>query len=188
MGENIKLYHYTASPYARKIVWYLALRGINYAEVKQPVILPRPDLQAIGVNYRRIPLMSIGKDVYADTRIILRKLEQLFPDGAIGAISPDGVALQKLLEVWHVEGPLFFRGVSSMPSKNFSQPEFQKDREQMTGRPWSAEAMDKLRPEALAYMQGVFRFLEDLLLDGRKWILSTDKPALADIEGKPITP
>lgn len=184
MDRDIKLYHYTASPYARKIVWYLALRGLSYSEVKQPVIMPRPDLQAIGVNYRRIPLMAIGKDVYCDTRIILRKLEQLFPEGAIGATSPDGLAIQKLFEIWHVEGPLFSRGVGSMPSKNFGASEFQKDREQMTGRPWNRDAMDKQRPEALAYLQGVFKVYENLLADGREWILSTDKPSLADIEGR----
>lgn len=182
MDRDIKLYHYTASPYARKIVWYLALRGLQYSEVKQPVIMPRPDLQAIGVNYRRIPVMAIGKDVYCDTRIILRKLEQLFPEGAIGATSPDGLAVQKLFEVWHVEGPLFFRGVNSMPSRNFSAPEFQKDREQMTGRPWNRDAMDKQRPESLAYLQSVFKIYENLLSDGREWIISTHKPSLADIE------
>lgn len=31
MGEaDIVLYHYAASPYAKRIVWYLALRGIPY--------------------------------------------------------------------------------------------------------------------------------------------------------------
>lgn len=184
MDRDIKLYHYNASPFARKIVWYLALRGLSYTEVKQPMIMPRPDLQAIGVNYRRIPVLSIGKDVYCDTRIILRKLEQFFPDGTLGANSPDGLAIQKLLEVWHVEGPLFSRGVGSMPSKAFGAPDFQKDREQMTGRPWNREAMDKQRPEAHAYLQSVFKFFENLLADGRQWILSTEKPSLADIEGK----
>ena len=43
----------------------------------QPRILPRPDITRLGINYRRIPLLSIGRDVYLDTRLILQKLEQL---------------------------------------------------------------------------------------------------------------
>lgn len=30
--QEIILYHYTYSPYARRIVWYLALRGIPYTQ------------------------------------------------------------------------------------------------------------------------------------------------------------
>jgi len=182
--RSIRYYHYNSSPYARKVVWYLTLRGMSWAEVKQPVIMPRPDLQAIGVGYRRIPVMAIGKDVYCDTRIILRKLEELFPDSKMGATSPDGCAIQKLIEIWHVEGPLFSRAASSMPLSVFKDPKFSKDREQMTGRPWNIEAMEKFRPDALAYVRSAFSFLEKLLADGRQWIISTSEPSLADIEGK----
>ena len=30
--NGIVLYHYSFSPYARRVTWYLALRGIGYAE------------------------------------------------------------------------------------------------------------------------------------------------------------
>jgi len=128
--------------------------------------------------------MAIGKDVYCDTRIILRKLEELFPDGKIGATSPDAWAIQKLLEIWHVEGPLFSRAAGSMPLSSFNDPKFSKDREQMTGRPWNMEAMEKFRPDALAYVRSAFSFLEKLLADGRQWIVSTSQPSLADIDGE----
>lgn len=183
-SRSIVLYHYNASPYARKIVIYLALRGLQYAEVKQPVIMPRPDLTSIGVAYRRIPVMTIGKDVYCDTRIILRKLEELFPEGRLGAKTPEGKAIQKLFEVWHVEGPLFFRAVRSMPSRNFTDPVFAKDRTQMTGNSWTAEELDRARPEAHIYMRNLYNVLEDLLADDRTWILGTVKASLADVEGK----
>lgn len=41
--------------------------------------MPRPDLTALGVGYRRIPVVAIGRDIYHDTRLVLRKLEVLFP-------------------------------------------------------------------------------------------------------------
>lgn len=31
-NNGIVLYHYSFSPYARRVIWYLALRGIDYAE------------------------------------------------------------------------------------------------------------------------------------------------------------
>jgi hypothetical protein len=30
--NDLVLYHYTYSPYARRIVWYLTLRGIDFAQ------------------------------------------------------------------------------------------------------------------------------------------------------------
>ena len=34
-------------------------------------MLPRKDLEALGITYRRIPLLSVGKDVYADSSLII---------------------------------------------------------------------------------------------------------------------
>lgn len=189
MGEHsrdIKLYHYDASPYAHKLVWYLALRQIPYAEVKVDYVLPRPDLKAIGVAYRRIPVMTIGKDVYCDTWLMLKKLEELFPEGRLSATTPDAKALQQLLYVWSSEGNLFMRGVQSLPLKFFKNQTFVKDRAEMMGRPFDVAAMEKARPEALAYIRNAFSVLEDLLSDGREWLLKTEKPSLGDIEGRMI--
>ena len=75
----------------------------------QPVYLPREDIDALGVKYRRIPIMSIGRDIYCDTRLILQKLEEKFPSGALGTSQPDQKAVEKLLESWTSE--------SSFPNK-----------------------------------------------------------------------
>ena len=62
---------------------------------------------------------------------------------------------------------------------------FTKDREQYTGRSWSADNVKKMRPEALAHIRLEFDFLEKgLLADGREWILGTENPMLADVEGE----
>lgn len=186
-NNGIVLYHYSYSPFARRVVWYLALRGIDYAECKQPPVLPRPDLKAIGVNYRRIPVCAIGRDVYCDTRIILRKLEQIFPDdGKLGATNSQDKAIEKLLEIWKIEAGVFVRGAQMIPSDGplAKDKTFQKDREDFSGRPYSKEAVDRNRPEAVAAMRNYFNFLESTILaDGRDWILKTDNPMLADIEG-----
>jgi glutathione S-transferase len=149
--------------------------------------MPRPDLQALGVKYRRIPICAIGKDVYCDTRLILRKLETLFPEGALGATDPDQRAMQRLLEAWKIEASVFVRGSQLIPSNApiMKDEKFQKDREDFSGRKWTPGTVDANRPEALAAMKSAFSIMETTLLaDGRDWVLKTQSPSLADIEGE----
>ena len=152
----------------------------------QPPVLPRPDVKALGVSYRRIPLASIGRDVYCDTWLILQKLEKHFPNGALGSSQSDGRALQKLLEIWTIDGGVFNRAAQLIPSSMplLNDPKFTKDREDFSGRSWDKTQMEAFRPEALAHIRSAFDLLETTLLaDGREWILKTEKPSLADIEG-----
>ncbi|KIX10002.1 uncharacterized protein Z518_01083 [Rhinocladiella mackenziei CBS 650.93] len=184
-NNGIVLYHYSFSPFARRVLWYLSLRGIDYAECKQPPVMPRPDIHALGVKYRRIPVMAVGRDVYCDSRIILRKLEEFFPDGALGASSAEEKAIEKLLEIWAIESGVFARASQLIPTSMplLNDPKFTQDREDFSGRSWSKEQIAANRPEALAAIRSGFKFLETTLLaDGREWVLKTEKPTLADIE------
>lgn len=61
-------------------------------------VLPRPDLEALGITYRRIPIMAIGRDVYCDSSLIIDVLEERFPDKAFAA--PELVGYAKGLEYW----------------------------------------------------------------------------------------
>lgn len=152
--------------------------------------MPRPDIAALGVEYRRIPIMAIGRDIYHDTRLILRKLEQLFPGSdahpAISASDPEQRGIEKLLELWIIDGGVFARGSQLLPTSLplMKDVKFTKDREEYTGVPWSKDAVEAKRPEALVEMKNAFALLEDTLLaDGREWVLKTQSPSLADIEG-----
>ena len=149
-------------------------------------MLPRPDINALGVAYRRIPVMAIGSDVYCDTRLIIQKLEKLFPDGALGATEPEGKALELLLGKW-TGNEVFTRAGQSLPSglPLLKDPKFQADRNEYSGQSWDKKAREAMRPEALVHIREGFSLLETTLLaDGRDWILKTEKPSLADIEGK----
>ncbi|KAI9695860.1 MAG: hypothetical protein M1836_005977 [Candelina mexicana] len=164
---------------------YLTLRGIEYSQCSQPPTLPRPDLDALGVSYRRIPILSIGRDIYCDTRLILEKLEERFPNGALSATEGDQKAVEKLLEKWTIDGGVFLRASQLIPAETplLKDPKLTKDREDYTGRSWAKVDIEKIRPEALAEMRDMFHFLETTLLaDGREWILRTERPSLADIE------
>lgn len=130
--------------------------------------------------------MSIGRDIYCDTRLILDKLEERFPSGALGASQADQKALEKLLEQWTVDA-VFARASQLIPPEMplFKDPRFTKDREDFMGRSWEKADVIKGRPEALAHMRQFFELLESTILaDGRQWVLKTDTPSLADIHGE----
>lgn len=149
----------------------------------QPPMLPREDIYALGVKYRRIPILSIGRDIYCDSRLIFQKLEERFPSGALGASEPDQKAVEKLLEKWVVDGGVFERMEQLIPKDLplVRDPKFLADREDYLGNTWAS--LDK-GPEALVHMRDAFDFLETgFLADGRQWILGTENPSLADIEG-----
>ena len=131
--------------------------------------------------------MSIGRDIYCDTRLILHKLEEKFPSGALGARQLDKKAVEKLLENWTIDGGIFVRAAQVLPPDMplLNDPNFKKDREDYTGRSWEKESIKAMRPEGLTHIRDAFVFLETgLLADGRQWVLRTEKPSLADIEGQ----
>jgi glutathione S-transferase len=186
--NDIILFHYHFSPFAKRIVWYLHLRNIPYAECLQPLILPRPDLAELGIHYRRIPLLSIGRDIYYDTRLILATLEQSFPPSSEHPplSTPQNKALEALLEKFTVDAGIFQKAAQSLPAELpvMKDERFLKDREDFTGSSWTQADRVKQRPEALAHLRHAFDILETLLAHGKQWIAGTDKLSLADIHGK----
>jgi len=151
--------------------------------------MPRPDLAALGVEYRRIPVMAIGRDIYLDTRLMIEKLEALFPPStehpSISATTNDQKALERLLSLWNIDAGIFVRASQLLPTNLplMKDAKFTKDREQLSGRSWNTENLEKGRPEAVAEIKSGIAMLENtLLVDGRDWVLGTEKPSLADIE------
>ena len=166
------------------------MKEVAYRQIQiQPPTMPRPDLEALNITHRRIPIVTHGRDVFFDTRLILPKLESLFPSGALGAgdtSEPELQALQLLFRRWTTDAGVFTRAVQLIPLNlpNMQDPKFRKDREDFSGRPFNLEALKRARPEALAHIRDAFELLETTLLaDGRKWVFKTEKPSLGDIEG-----
>ena len=146
--------------------------------------MPRPDLERLGIKYRRIPILTIGRDVYLDTRLILRTLEEKYPTGKLGSGKPEERFVEKLLERYMVEGPVFATAAGLVPTQFVQDPSFVQDRRGFCGREWTAAALDEGRPECLAYVKSMFDLFETTIFsDGRNWVLRTEKPSLADIEG-----
>ena len=155
----------------------------------QPPILPRPDVARLGIAYRRIPLLTIGRDVYLDTRLIIQKLEGMFPSlprlGITPGSNPEHALLERLLESFIVDGGVFVRAAQLLPSSLplLRDPKFVKDRADFNGAKLSREQAAALRPEALNEIRRAMELLETTVLaDGRDWLLGTKEPSLADIE------
>lgn len=148
--------------------------------------MPRPDVARMGISYRRIPILAIGRDIYLDTRLQIPKLETLFPSlPKLGADGPEQLAVERLLSHFTNEGKLFDFAVQLLPVDLplLKDPAYFKDRGDFIGGNLSTEGMTRNRPEALAEVARALDFLEKTLLaDGRDWILKTENPSLADIE------
>ncbi|KAF2171848.1 hypothetical protein M409DRAFT_18081 [Zasmidium cellare ATCC 36951] len=183
----IALFWYPASPYGRRVKAYLTLRNIDHAECIQPPILPRPDLDALGVKYRRSPVMAIGRDVYLDTRLMISKLEEMFPASSQhpGLSSPETNGLAQLLQKLSIDGSIFQHAVRQIPrdSALMKSPAFQKDRAGFFGPQWDLDDARLWRPEAIIHMQQCFDIIESLFIDGRSWVAGTETISLADLEG-----
>jgi glutathione S-transferase len=54
------LQHYDTSPYAEKVRTGLGLKGLAWASVELPVIMPKPNLTALTGDYRKTPVLQIG--------------------------------------------------------------------------------------------------------------------------------
>jgi glutathione S-transferase len=86
MSELI-LHHYPTSPFAEKTRLLLGFKGLSWRSVKISPVMPKPDLTALTGGYRKTPVLQIGADIYCDTALISRRLEQekvsppLFPEG-----------------------------------------------------------------------------------------------------------
>ncbi|MET0774277.1 MAG: glutathione S-transferase family protein [Pseudomonas mandelii] len=86
MSELI-LHHYPTSPFAEKARLLLGFKGLSWRSVKIAPIMPKPDLTALTGGYRKTPILQIGADIYCDTSLIARRLEQ---EKALPAFFPEG--------------------------------------------------------------------------------------------------
>jgi glutathione S-transferase len=149
--------------------------------------MPRPDLELIDVGYRKIPIMAIGKDIYIDSRLIISKLETLYPDSTLTPATSAEAGIRKLFESWTIDGGIFANAVTLMPywtkTGPLSSKAFVDDREKLAGRRMTAENMEAGRPGGAQHIQQAFDLLENTFLaNGRDWVLGTQGPSLADID------
>ncbi|KAI6917273.1 hypothetical protein KC341_g18621, partial [Hortaea werneckii] len=149
-------------------------KRINFKKCDQPLVLPRPDLEALGITYRRIPLLAVGKDVYCDSsRMIDLALSKLSQSGGPLVTSP----ADKAYEDWGID--TFKLAVFIIPQAAIT-PGFLNDRKTifpMLERPDFAS----LRPSSLAAFRQRCKVVEDVYLANGGPFINGDKLGVADI-------
>ncbi len=176
------LHHYDTSPFSEKFRLVLGYKGLAWASVKVPRIMPKPDVIALTGGYRRTPFMQIGADIYCDTALMCRVVDALHPNPPLypAAATP----VQHVLAQW-ADSALFWTAVpyTMQPAGlavmfEGAAPEaikaFGVDRAAMTQgmrRPTPVDA----RAQLITYLG----WLEGMLGDGRAYLLGA-QPCIAD--------
>ncbi|MDE2394288.1 MAG: glutathione S-transferase family protein [Burkholderiales bacterium] len=91
------LHQYEGSPFAEKARLMLGFKGLAWRAVAIPQIMPKPDLVALTGGYRKTPVLQVGADVYCDTALIARRLEQEAPEPTL---FPAAAPLAPMLAQW----------------------------------------------------------------------------------------
>ena len=175
---DIILHHYETSPYAEKVRLGLGLKGLAWASVEIPVIMPKPDLTALTGGYRKTPVLQIGADIYCDSQLIMRELERRHPTPSFypaGRGAADALA-------WWAEKTTFSPAVSiAFAKKPDALPEgFLEDRAKFSGRNIDPAAMMAAVPNLLDQLRAHFDWLDQSLADSRSF-LQGSAASLADL-------
>jgi glutathione S-transferase len=165
---DIILHHYDTSPFAEKVRTCLGLKGLAWASVELPQIMPKPNLTALTGGYRKTPVLQIGADIYCDSQLIMRELERRHPTPSFypaGRGAADALA-------WWAEKTMFLPAVSIAFAK---RPEvlpkgFLEDRAKFSGRNIDPVVMLAAVPNQLDQLRAHFDWLDQTLADGRSFL------------------
>jgi glutathione S-transferase len=179
---DLILHHFDHSPFSEKVRLVLGWKQLSWRSVKVPVMLPKPDVVALTGGYRRTPLLQIGADVYCDTALMCRVIDEAAPEPPL--YPPAATGMQHVLAQW-ADGALFWAAVlyTMQPAgigHVFGEASAEglkalaADRAAMTAGMRRATAVD-----ATAQLGSYLSWLESLLRDGQAFLLG-GKPCIAD--------
>jgi glutathione S-transferase len=165
---ELLLHQYDTSPFSEKVRKVLAHKRLAWGAVEQPNMMPKPDLVPLTGGYRRIPVLQIGADIYCDTQLIVRVLEQRHPDPSIFPGNAEATA-----QAWNLWADrLLFMPVVAVVFADIGQfvpAAFIDDRSKMMpGRNFAD--IPKLAPSAREQIRALVAAVEAQLADGRPWL------------------
>jgi glutathione S-transferase len=168
------LHHYANSPFSEKIRLILGFKRLAWRSVHIPQIMPKPDVVALTGGYRKTPFLQIGADVYCDSALVAKVIDQLHPEPPLVPKDAAGAAL--LLAQW-ADSTLFWTVIpyTMQPAGlaavfNNAPPEamkaFAADR-----APFSAGMTRQTPADATVAVQHYLAWLESMLADGRPFLV-----------------
>lgn len=178
--SDIILHHYPPSPVSEKIRVAMGFKKLTWKSVEQNRLPDRPELFAMTGGYRRIPVMQIGADIFCDTQLIFRELEQRFPNPSFHPSGNSGASFG--LSRW-IDSQFFELGVrvAFAPMADSLPPELVADRTRLYFGPdgdMAAEAKDI--PHTLSQLRPQLGWLDDQLKSNGAY-LHGEKASLSDL-------
>lgn len=183
--SDLILHHYPQSPFAEKARLMLGFKGLSWHSVLIPPVMPKPDLTALTGGYRRTPVLQVGADIYCDTALIARRLEQ---EKATPALFPEGYEAVAAALAQYADQTLFQIAVAinfqphAMQARFAGMPEqaaqgFMRDRQALFS---NGSASRIATDEALAQWPVLMGRLELQLQRDGDYLLG-DSPSIADL-------
>lgn len=179
--SEIILHNYPQSPVAEKVRVALGIKQATWRSVEIPRLPPKPNLVKLTGGYRRTPVMQIGADIYCDSQHIMRIL-----DGRPGpTLQPRVEGLIWCMSRW-LDGEFFSLAVKLvLGSAGDGLPaDFAEDRGRLyLGPDWAEKlkAANADLPHYAAQMRAPLSWLDDLLSDGRSYLIG-EEPGVLDAQ------
>ncbi len=175
MSHELILHHYATSPFSEKVRLILGFKGLAWRSVTVPAIMPKPDVIALTGGYRKTPFLQIGADIYCDTALMARVLDERHPEPTLYPASIAGMA--QMLAQW-ADATLFWTVIpyTMQPAGAAvlfanAPPEVQKafaaDR-----APFTSSMVRQTPADATAALHTYLGWLETHMADGRDFLMS----------------
>ena len=156
------LHNHQRSLYSEKVRRVLAYKKLAWTDVQIPSLPPKANFTPLTGGYRRMPVLQIGADVYCDSALILRRLDEVAPDPTI---FPAGTAgLIDMITDWADHRVGMWGILSVFPDMlPHAPPEFIKDRTELVPD-FAPERVAVLSPHAHAQLQQFALFVDQALV------------------------
>ena len=175
---DLILHHYPTSPVSEKIRAALGFKRAPWRSVEIPVIMPKPDLMPLTGGYRKTPVLQVGADIWCDSQIIIREVDRRFPKPALFPPGHEGTAAA--LAFWADRNLFWAAAGVVMGEIGDKLPEaFHKDRSEFSGRSVDPARLKACQPVARDQLRAQFLWAEQMLADGRSFLLGAT-PSAAD--------
>ena len=180
--SDIILHHYAMSTFSEKARLACGLKGLSYQQVLVPIASPKPDLIALTGGYRRAPVMQIGADIYCDSHLILRKLEQLHPEPTLFPNHCEGEAAALS---WWAERYIFMPALGFIAYINgdLYAPDFVEERRRF-GYTLDKKELEPQFPRHVQQLVAHLAWFKTILASGRPFLLG-EQVSAADLAAYP---
>ncbi|MEM7504423.1 MAG: glutathione S-transferase [Pseudomonadota bacterium] len=176
--HTLILHHHDPSPFAEKTRLVFGLKGLSWASVQIPMIMPKPDLTALTGGYRKTPVLQIGADIFCDSTLIARELDARYPDPSL--FPDDATPLDYALGYWS-DRAFFEPGAGLSMGENRDIPDAVLDDRKDFFNFMDFDRMAEEMPHCYAQFQAQCQLLEDALGTTARDYLAGDVPGWIDI-------